>query len=220
MPPVRLRRVRSDEAGLVCQHNRLHPVPQAELRKDAPHVCSDSGLRNVELTGDLRVGQAARHELQHLQLAISQDLELLRPRGRWAGACELGDQAPGDLRGEQSLARGDDTNCRDELLSGVVLEHEAARAGAQRLVDILVEIKGGENEDARLTVRSRNDPPRCLQTIQVWHADVHEDHVGSESSGGFYRLAAVAGFTDYLDVRFGAQDRPKAGPYEFLVIGD
>ena len=122
MPPIRLRPVRSDEAGLVGQHNRLHPVPQPKLRKDAPHVGPDRRLRYVQLLGNLRVGQTARHELEHLQLTISQHLELLRPGGRRAATRELGDQAPGDLRGEQGLALRDDADGRDELVSRIVLE--------------------------------------------------------------------------------------------------
>jgi|SRR5215207_6045267 hypothetical protein len=101
MSSVRLRLARSDEAGLVGQHNRLHPVPQAKLRKDAPHMGPNCRLGHVELTGDLRVGQAACYELEHLRFAISQDLESLRPAARRATTRELGDQAPGDLRGEQ-----------------------------------------------------------------------------------------------------------------------
>src|SRR5215211_4737666 len=59
--------------------------------------------------------------------------------------------------GEQGIALRNDANGGDELVGGVVLEHEAACAGAKRFVYVLVEVEGGKYEDARFAVRSCDD---------------------------------------------------------------
>ena len=60
-----------------------------------------------------------------------------------------------DRRREQRVAASDDADRAEQLLGRVVLQHEAARAGAQRLVDVLVEVEGREYQDAR---RGRRRP--------------------------------------------------------------
>ena len=64
-------------------------------------------------------------------------------------ASELLDQPPGDGRREQRLAGGDGADAVGELVGRRVLEQEAARARLQRVVDVLVEVVGGEHEHAR-----------------------------------------------------------------------
>ena len=62
-------------------------------------------------------------------------------------AGELLDHPPGDRRREQRVAGRDRADGGDQLLGRVVLEHEAARARVQRLVDVLVEVEGREDQD-------------------------------------------------------------------------
>ena len=64
-------------------------------------------------------------------------------------ARELGDHRLGDGGREHRRAAGDDADRLDELLGWRVLEHEAARAGAQGAVDGLVEVERREDHDPR-----------------------------------------------------------------------
>jgi plastocyanin len=67
---VRLRRGRpAHDPGLVGDHHDLDAVAHAELHQHARHVRLDGRAADDQLSGDLRVGQAARHELEHLELA-------------------------------------------------------------------------------------------------------------------------------------------------------
>ena len=50
---------------------------------------------------------------------------------------------------QERAAIGDGSDRGHELVGRVVLEEKAARAGAQRLVDVLVEIEGGERSRIR-----------------------------------------------------------------------
>jgi len=54
--------------------------------------------------------------------------------------------ALGDGRRDQGVAGGDDVDGGDQLLRRDVLEQEAAGAGAERIVDVLVEVERGEHE--------------------------------------------------------------------------
>ena len=59
----------------------------------------------------------------------------------------------------------------EELLRRVVLQHEPARARAQGLVDVLVEVERGQDQHARVLV-GREDPARRLEPGELRHADV------------------------------------------------
>ena len=80
----------------------------------------------------------------------------------------------------------------DELVRRSVLEQEAARAGAQRLVDVLVEVErrehstfAGSRRRARYAASPRCRPAR--------HADVHQDDVRLRRSAQLDGLRAVGG---------------------------
>ena len=45
-----------------------------------------------------------------------------------------------------------------------------------------------------------------FETVELWHADVHEDDVRVVVPGGFDGLEAVAGFGDDVDTRFGFEN--------------
>ena len=57
---------------------------------------------------------------------------------------------------EQRLAGGDDADRLDELGGPHVLEQEPARAGADRLDHVLVEVERGQDEDARGRARAED----------------------------------------------------------------
>ena len=104
---------------------------------------------------------------------------------------------------KQRAAGGDDADRGDQLLLGRVLEQEAARAGAQRLVDVLVEVEGGEHEHARPAgaARCAASPRRR----RARHPDVHEHDVRATLARAGDRLRPVARLADDLDVGLGAR---------------
>ena len=54
------------------------------------------------------------------------------------------------------------------------LHHKTARSGIEGLPDHLLGVMLREDEDLDAWQTAAN-LPRCLQTIQVWHAYVHND---------------------------------------------
>jgi hypothetical protein len=93
---------------------------------------------------------------------------------------ELLNHALGDPRRGQGVSGGDRPHRADQL--GGVLEHEATGPDAQRLVDVLVQVEGREDEDARGAV-GREDAPRRLEPVELGHADVHQHDGGMEARG-------------------------------------
>ena len=83
-----------------------------------------------------------------------------------AQSCELCDQAARDRRGEERVAGGDDAHRLEEGLGWNVLEEEPARARLEGVVDVLVEVEGREDEDARpVPVTTRADLPGRLDPV-------------------------------------------------------
>ena len=85
---------------------------------------------------------------------------------------------------EQRVAGGDDPHRLDQPFGGHVLEQEAARTGAERVVDVLVEVEGRQHEDARPVrrgLRHARELPGGLDPVHAGHADVHQDHVGLDA---------------------------------------
>jgi len=95
-------------------------------------------------------------------------------------AGELADHAGGDGGRQEPVAHGDGPDARDELLGRLVLEHEPAGAGVQRLVDVLVEVERREHEHPRVGPLDE-DPARRLQAVELRHADVHEHEIGLDA---------------------------------------
>ena len=119
--------------------------------------------------GDLRVGQPARHQAQHLALAVGQLVEpatsAARAGRRPGRSGEPVEQPTGHGGGEQRVAARDHPDRRDQLGRPDVLEQEAAGAGPQRREHVLVEVVGGEHDDpGRLP--ERDDAPGRLDPVE------------------------------------------------------
>ncbi len=179
-------------------------------------------LAEVQRGGDLGVRQAPRHVDQHLALALG---ELLEPGRRTARrravgpADEVGDEPAGDRRRQERLAGGDDPHGGDQLLGRRVLEQEPAGTCPQRVVDVLVEVEGGEHQHLRGLLRlGPGQAPGRLDPVEVRHADVHEDDVGHRLPVALERLDAVGRLGDDLQVGLGVEDHAEAGADECLVV--
>jgi hypothetical protein len=102
---------------------------------------------------------------------------------------------------------------------GCVLEQKCARAGAQRLVDVFVSVKGGEDDHAWRLVDG-GDAACALDPVDARHAHVHQHDVGLELGRALGRLGAVAGLADHLEVRLAGQDHAKPGAHQALIVGE
>src|SRR5207247_3115309 len=69
-----------DEAGFVREHDGLNAVSHGELRQYVSDMCLHRCLADEELFCDLRVREAARDQLQHLELAGRQFAQSRRQR--------------------------------------------------------------------------------------------------------------------------------------------
>jgi hypothetical protein len=112
-------------------------------------VCLGGQRADDEPPGDLAVGEACGDELSDLALSVGQLGKAGRRDGGVAPRSELRDQSPRDAGSEKSLARSDDLDGAQELEGPCLLQQEAAGAGPQGAVGVLVEIERGEHQDPR-----------------------------------------------------------------------
>ena len=89
-----------------------------------------------------------------------------------------------------------------------------------RLVDVLVEVEGGEDQHLGGGFASSEQLLGGPEPVQPGHADVHQDEIGLELTSLGERLAAVGGLPHYLEIGLGLQDHAQATPHERLVVGD
>src|SRR5690606_35860108 len=90
---------------------------------------------------------------------------------------EASDQATRDGGRQQCAAFRDRAYRGYQLFRRDVLQHETAGARAQRAIDVLVGIEGGEDDDPRVVAALGEDARGCLEAVELRHADVHQDHV-------------------------------------------
>src|SRR5262249_60249999 len=102
-------------------------------------------------------------------------------RGPGGTRRELSDEPPRDAGREQRLAARHLADGAYQVGRLGVLDEEPARARAQRLEDVLVQLEGGEDEDLDAGQRLvAGDPTRRLQPVDTGHADVHQHYVRAE----------------------------------------
>src|SRR5262249_18803138 len=142
--------VRGDDASLVSEVDELGAVAAAELAEDPADVRLRGQPADHEPRRDLFVGEAGGDETQDLAFALGEVAQLARRLTSLGPGGELGDQAPCDRWGEQRVAGRDDADRLQQFGRACVLEQEAAGAGAQGRVDVLVEVEGCEREHARV----------------------------------------------------------------------
>src|SRR5262249_27333417 len=192
-----------------------------ELSEDARQVRLDRRLAQVETRTELRIGETRRQQRKDLALAFGQRFQRRRRTLVSAGQAgsEALEQTPRDRRRQERLSRRDDTHALDELLRRHVLEEKAARARAQRFIDVLVEIERRQDKDARLDP-AREDSLRRLDAVHARHPDVHQHDVRQYALREVDRLGSVAGFTDDVDVRVSVEDHAEAVADERLVVAE
>ena len=132
---------------------------------------------------------------------------------------EAVEQAAGDLGCEQGVAGHHGADPGDELLRRGALEQEAAGAGPDRVVDVVVEVEGCEHEDLRAGIAAEQ-VARGLEPVELGHPDVHQHEVRRELARALQRLAPVGGLADHLEVGLRVEDHPQAAAHERLIVGD
>src|SRR6266540_4505954 len=169
---------RLDEAGFVGEDDGLDAVSEVELAEDAGDVGFDGCFADEQGCGDLVVGLAFGDQLEHLELAVGQLVELGGGGlPGWGAAGELFDQAAGDRWGEQRFALGDGADGVGELFGADVFEEEAAGAGFHRVVDVFVHVEGCQHQHPG-RLRVGDQAAGRFEPVQLGHADVHQHDVG------------------------------------------
>jgi hypothetical protein len=179
-------------------------------------------LLDDEVAGDLRVGQPAGHQAEHIKLPRGeggQRFWRLAGARRPGGEGEPGDKPPGDDRVDQRVPGGHAAHGDDQLIGRRVLEQEPADPGAQRLVDVLVGVEGGEDQDPGRRAEC-DDLAGGPQAVEDRHPDVEQRDGGAVLAHQGDRLRAVPGLRDHADVRRGLEDRSQALPDQALVVGE
>ena len=115
---------------------------------------------------------------------------------------------------------GDDVDRGDQLLRRRVLEQEAAGAGPQRLVDVLVEVERGQHQHARRVAGRGEDPPGRLEPVESGIRMSIRTTSGCSSRAASTASRAVGRLADDLDVRLRLEDHPEAGAHQRLVVDD
>src|SRR5436190_13764070 len=161
----------ADQAGLVGEHDQLGPVAGPELDHGPADVGLGRGRADDQLVGDLVVGQAGRDQPHDLALALGELVELGRGAGLTGPGGELGHQPPGHPGRQQGVAGGDRPDPADQVGRLGVLDQEAAGPDAQGLEHVLVQVEGGEDDDADPGQQLvGGDGPGRLQAVQAGHA--------------------------------------------------
>src|SRR5579862_292963 len=210
----------ADDAGLVGVDGDLDAVAQAEPGQDAGDVALDGCLAEVEPGRDLGVRKPGRDKPHHLAFPPGQAACGAAGGGArgWATA-EVLDQAAGDGRGEQRLAGAGRADGAGQLLTGGVLEQEAAGSGFHGVVDVLVKVEGGQHEDLG-PAAGLGELGGGLDPVESGHADVHQDDVRVQSARLGQCLASVPGLARHAEIWFGFQQHPQALADQVLVVGD
>ena len=128
------------------------------------------------------------------------------------------DQPPGQGGCQQRLARAHGVDAVDQPVGRRGLEQEARRSGVEGVVDVAVEVVGGQHEHLGRRPRPGELAGR-LDAVHHGHPDVHQGHVRLGASYDVEGLATVGRRTDDLTAA-GLQHQLQPGPDDLLVVDD
>ena len=122
--------------------------------------------------------------------------------------------------GSQHRLTAADGADRPGQLEGVdVLEQVAVGAGPYGGDHLVFGDEAGEDEDpGGRSVAAQ--PADGLDTVDLWHDQVEEQHVGLGSNGHPNRFGAVLGFAHHLESLARLEEGPQPAPDHGVVVGD
>ena len=137
----------------------------------------------------------------------------------WSGWAvgELADQAGRGGRREDGVAGGDGMDSSDQAVRLGVFEQEAAGAGPQPRVDVIVKVEGGQDQHLARQPGGRDVAGR-LDAVTAGHPDVHQHHVGTQRGAHGDGGGPVGGLANHLDIGFALEDQAEAHPDEGVVV--
>ncbi len=206
------------QASLVGGDDELYPVSGAQLGQQPGHMGLGGACADVEGGGDLGVGHAEAHQLEHLAFAVGDPDELAGPAAGSGLAGELRDQAAGDARRDDGVAARDHADRGQDVLQSHVLDQEAAGPGAQRAVNVVIVVERGEHEHARARIVG-GDQLGCLDAVHARHADVHHHHIGVGVPDQLDRIGSGSGFAGHVDAGCLLDQHAQARTDQRLVVG-
>ena len=131
------------------------------------------------------------------------------------------DHPAGDRGRQQRLSAVHRLDGVDELLGLDVLEQEAAGAGAQRVVDVLVHVERRQHDHPGAGVPGS---PRIRRVASMPSMPGIRTSIrttsGVERAAQRDRLVAVCGLAHDLEVGLDLEDHPEPGAHQGLVVGD
>src|SRR6202020_2290943 len=119
--------------------------------------------------------------------------------------------------GQDGVAGRDGADGGDQVGGLGVLEQEAAGAGSQAGVDVVVEVEGGQDQHLGRQPGGHDVASR-LDAVVAGHPDVHEHHVGTQRGAHGDGGGPVGGLADHLDVVFGVEHQAATHPDERMVV--
>ena len=200
----------------VGEDHGLHAVAQIELHEDPGDVGLHRGLADDERLRDLRVGQAARDEARGPPVRAGSG-GFVESQGRVSARA-------GRAREKSSISRRVTDGASSaspppppgspsiSSLGRAVLEQEAARPGAQRVVDVLVEVEGRQDRARAAGLAPREDPPGRLDAVDARASGRPSAPRRAQPRARGDRLGAVGRLADHLDVGLGARGSSGSRP--------
>ena len=181
-------------------------------------------LGDTQVVSDGLIGQPAGDARQDLALAGGQVRQGPKPviavvdhRGREG---EVLDEPAGGGGGHDRVAAVHMVDRGHELLQGGVLEEEAAGARPDRLVGVLVEVEGGQDNDSGAAGAAPGDGARRLDPVHSRHAHVHEDDIRLDPLDQVDGGASVLRLPDDLDSLLGLQQHAETESVHLLVVDE
>ena len=171
---------RRPRCRFVGEYDCLDAVAQAELEQDGRR-------RGVFTVASVTTSRAA---ISAFDRPCATSTSTSRSRGVSSASAAAGGRSGSRRAAKSSISRrvidgassaspaAHDADRRDELLGRRVLEQEAARAGSQRGVDVLVEVERGQDQHARSAAGRECSRAGGLDAVHAGHADVHQHDVG------------------------------------------
>src|SRR5450631_1945045 len=89
----------------------------------------------------------------------------------------------------------------------------------QRLEKVAVVAEAAEDDDRDLRMLFADEPSR-LDSLHLWHLEVHQDQVGSQLIDHAHSFLAVGRLSHYFHARIPIQKRRQARPEKGVVVRD